>query len=77
MKISRLILVVTLIFIFAACAKDVMFNETANLPQLKKAKVAVPTKADLCAVPDMESSLILKPIPELIQQIRPVMLPAE
>lgn len=65
MKLSHLILTVILIFIFASCAKDEIFDESKNLPELKKAKVAIPLKADLCAVPDMESSLILKPIPGL------------
>lgn len=64
MKLSRLILTVTMIFIFAACAKDEMLDQSNNL-KLKKAKVAIPFKGDFSAVPDMESSLWLLPIPGL------------
>jgi hypothetical protein len=53
------------IFLFAGCAKDEMFEEPANSLQLKRANVPTPLKVDLCAVPDMESSFILKPIPGL------------
>lgn len=65
MKLSRLIFTVTLIFIFAACAKDELFDQSKNLPELKKANVAIPLKGDFSAVPDMQSSLILIPIPGL------------
>jgi hypothetical protein len=36
--------------LFAGCAKDEMLDET---PDLKKAKVPIPMKADFCAIPDM------------------------
>jgi hypothetical protein len=65
MKLSHLIFIATFILIFAGCAKNDFFAEKENLPELRKAKVPIPFKAELCAVPDMESSLILKPIPGL------------
>ena len=57
--------IMTVLFLFAGCAKDEMFNDNMNTPELKKAKVPVPMKVDLCASPDMNSELILSPIPGL------------
>jgi hypothetical protein len=65
MKLSRLIFTTILIFIFAACAKDELLDQSKNLPELKKAKVAILLKGEFKAVPDTESSLILIPIPDL------------
>ena len=42
--------------LFAGCAKDEMFDET---PDLKKAKVPVPMKADFCMAPNMQAGFIL------------------
>jgi hypothetical protein len=44
--------------LFAGCAKDEMFETDSNSPDLKNAKVPIPMKADLCAVPDMTSDMI-------------------
>lgn len=47
-------------FIFAGCAKDDAFNEN---PDLKKAKVPIPIKAEFCAIPDMTVPPISVDIP--------------
>ena len=44
--------------LFAGCAKDEMFNEDMNNPELKKAKVPIPMKVDICATPNWESDWI-------------------
>ncbi|HPG34627.1 MAG TPA: hypothetical protein PLM34_12280 [Lentimicrobium sp.] len=48
---------------FAGCAKDYTSDESLSSVELKKAKVAIPFKADLCAVPDMDSEPIFLPVP--------------
>lgn len=50
--------VMAVIFI-AGCARDDTMFETPDNLELKMAKVPIPIKADLVAVPDMESDLIL------------------
>jgi len=56
-------------FLFAGCAKDDAFDERLEGLELKEvhnmASVPIPFKAELCAVPDMESESILLPIPGL------------
>lgn len=48
---------------FAGCAEDYTFNDDSASVELKRANVPIPFKADICAVPDMESDFILLPIP--------------
>jgi hypothetical protein len=45
-----------LMLLFAGCAKDEMFNQT---PDLKKAKVPIPMKAEFCMTPNMDAGFIL------------------
>ena len=54
---------VVVMLLFAGCAKDEMFFNHQNESELKKANVPIPMKADMCAVQDMTSELMLKPIP--------------
>ena len=51
--------------LFAGCAKDEMFDDNINTPELKKAKVPIPTRSELCGVADPTSEPILKPKPGL------------
>lgn len=41
---------VAALLLLAGCAKDDMFNETQGLPELKKAKVPIPSKGEICMV---------------------------
>ncbi len=52
-------LFVAAILVIAGCAQDETLFETPDNLELKKAKVPIPMKADLFAVPDMESDPIL------------------
>jgi hypothetical protein len=52
-------LFVVAILVIAGCAQDETLFETPDNLELKKAKVPIPMKADLFAVPDMESDPIL------------------
>jgi len=52
-----------LFVVLMACNKD-QIQQDESLT-LKKAKVPVPMKADFCGVPDMNSTMILLPIPGL------------
>jgi len=40
--------------LFAGCAKDEMFDQNSNNPELKKAKVPIPMKVDFCMTPNGE-----------------------
>lgn len=53
-----------LILMFVACNKDEFVQEDQPL-LLKKANVPVPMKADFCATPDLNSAMMLIPIPGL------------
>jgi len=52
-----------LIILLVACTKDHFVQEEPLM--LKKAKVQVPMKADFCAIPDLDSPMMLIPIPGL------------
>ncbi len=51
-------LFVLAILVIAGCTKDDTIFETPDNLELKKANVPIPMKADLNAVPDMESALL-------------------
>ncbi len=57
--------------LFAGCAKDEMFDQNSNNPELKKAKVPIPMKADFCAIPDMN----VPPVSTIIPGQGPMYLP--
>ena len=40
--------------LFAGCAKDEMFDDNINTPELKKAKVPIPVKGEVCMIPNPE-----------------------
>jgi hypothetical protein len=44
--------------LFAGCAKDEMFDDNMNNPELKKAKVPVPMKIDYCGTSDWSEGSI-------------------
>lgn len=52
-----------LIILLVACTKDHFVQEEPLM--LKKAKVQVPMKANFCATPDLDSPMMLIPIPGL------------
>jgi len=52
-------LFLVVILVIAGCSKDNTLFENPNNPELKKAKVPIPFKADCYALPDMESDPIL------------------
>lgn len=62
MKTLRYLIVIAMV-VAAGCAKDYPADEVQAVPELKKANVPIPMKADVCAVPDMESTLLFIPIP--------------
>ena len=43
-------LFVIAMLLFAGCEKDEMFNENMNIPELKKAKVPIPLKGEICMI---------------------------
>ena len=51
--------------LFAGCAKDEIFSENAGNNELKKAKVPIPFRVELCGFPDKSSEQKLYPIPGL------------
>jgi hypothetical protein len=56
-------LLVVAILVIAGCAKDDTMFETQDNLELKKAKVPIPFKAELYATPDMESEIMVVPLP--------------
>ena len=51
-------LFVIAMLLFAGCAKDEMFTENMNNPELKKAKVPVPMKIEYCGISDWSAGSI-------------------
>jgi hypothetical protein len=45
-------LFVVAMLLFAGCAKDGMFDQNSNTPELKKANVPIPDKGEVCMIPD-------------------------
>ena len=64
-RLSMFLTVFAILLMISGCNKDDIFTQSDNSLELKKAMVPIPSKAELCAVPDMESELILKPLPGL------------
>lgn len=64
-RLSMFLTFFAILLMISGCNKDDIFTQSDNSLDLKNAKVPIPYKAELCAVPDMESDLILKPLPGL------------
>ena len=51
-------LFVIVMLLFAGCAKDEMFTDNMNNPELKKAKVPIPMKIEYCGTSDWSAGAI-------------------
>lgn len=55
---TRIYFFVIAMLLFASCAKDEMFTESMNNPELKKAKVPIPMKIEYCGISDWSAGSI-------------------